>query len=127
MSLHVIVTGGRDYHDYARVFAVLDELNVGDRITRLHEGAARGADTLAWDWHWERFGGGSIRHPARWDLHGKRAGPIRNAEMLAAAIDEAQECGASLLVVAFPGGVGTADMVAKARRAGVEVREVPGV
>jgi hypothetical protein len=30
-----------------------------------------------------------------------------------------------VLVVAFPGGRGTADMVARARAAGVEVREVP--
>lgn len=45
----------------------------------------------------------------------KTAGPKRNSAMLLLN---------PTLVIAFPGGRGTADMVAKARRAGVEVMEV---
>jgi hypothetical protein len=57
-----------------------------------------------------------IEVPAEWETHGRKAGPIRNARML-----EHQP----QLVVAFPGGGrGTADMIAKAREAGVEVREI---
>jgi len=53
-------------------------------------------------------------YPADWDKHGKAAGPIRNQEMLDQHPD---------FVLAFPGGNGTADMVARARRAGVPVAE----
>lgn len=45
--------------------------------------------------------------------HGRAAGPIRNQQML----DE----GKPHLVVAFPGGTGTADMVRRAQAAGVLV------
>ena len=48
--------------------------------------------------------------------YGRAAGPIRNQQML----DE----GRPTLVVAFPDGRGTADMVRRARSAGVEVIEV---
>lgn len=54
--------------------------------------------------------------PADWKKHGKGAGPIRNAQML---LD-----GNPDLVVAFAGGLGTANMVAKAKMAGVEVLEI---
>jgi UDP-N-acetylmuramoylalanine-D-glutamate ligase len=55
-------------------------------------------------------------YEADWDTHGKAAGPIRNKRML----DE----GKPDLVVAFPGGRGTANMISQARKAGVEVIEV---
>jgi hypothetical protein len=62
------------------------------------------------------FGVPVSAHPADWFSHGKAAGPIRNQEMLAME--------APALVVAFPGGRGTADMVRRARKAGVDVLEV---
>ena len=49
--------------------------------------------------------------PADWTKHGKAAGPIRNQKML----DECPD-----LVVAFPGGKGTADMVRRAMKAGID-------
>lgn len=52
--------------------------------------------------------------PANWDRFGKAAGPIRNKWML--------EYGQPDLVVAFPGGKGTAHMVKIATEAGVAVR-----
>ena len=51
-----------------------------------------------------------------WEKHGRAAGPIRNKLML----DE----GRPDLVVAFPGGRGTANMVKQASAASVEVIEV---
>lgn len=55
-------------------------------------------------------------YPADWKTHGKAAGFIRNQQML----DE----GKPDLVVAFPGGKGTADMVKRAKKAGVKVIEI---
>jgi len=52
---------------------------------------------------------------ADWKL-GKKAGPLRNQRM----IDE----GRPDLVVAFPGGKGTADMVRRAEAAGVKVLKI---
>lgn len=59
-----------------------------------------------------------VVYPANWSKHGKAAGPIRNALMLAEGKPD--------IVLAFHEGIGlgrgTADMVAKAKAAGVEVR-----
>jgi hypothetical protein len=52
-------------------------------------------------------------YPAEWDRFGKAAGPKRNQVM----IDQ----GRPDLVVAFAGGNGTADMVNRAKKAGIEV------
>jgi hypothetical protein len=66
---------------------------------------------------WAAYNGIPIAEfPAQWDLHGKRAGYLRNKQML--------EEGQPDLVVAFPGGRGTADMVRQSREAGVPVIEV---
>jgi hypothetical protein len=59
--------------------------------------------------------------PAEWGRHGRAAGPIRNRELLEQAIARAvahtSPCSiASVLVVAFPGGAGTASLVQQARR-----------
>jgi hypothetical protein len=47
-----------------------------------------------------------IEFPANWKVYGRAAGPIRNMKMLLEGKPD--------LVVAFPGGIGTADMVKKA-------------
>lgn len=78
-------------------------------------GMAKGADSLAIDWavvNWLRW----EEYPADWETHGKAAGLIRNQQML----DE----GKPDLVVAFPGGRGTADMIRRAEKAGVEVIKI---
>ena len=106
----VLVCGGRDYRgDVAGVLSPLP-------ITLLINGAAMGADRIAEDW---------ARHneinylgvPAKWRGVGhKGAGPMRNSEMLKWEPD---------LLVAFPGGSGTANMVKQARAAGIPIVEVP--
>jgi hypothetical protein len=111
--MRVLVCGGRGFDDVARVFWALDELGP---VSALIHGCARGADTLAARWAVSR-GVEEHRFPANWSRDGKAAGPIRNAQMLREGKPD--------LVVAFPGGRGTADMVAKAKAAGVHVIEVP--
>jgi hypothetical protein len=114
--MKVLVCGGRDYRDQTRAWAVLDDLldRVKPSLTVIC-GAANGADALAADWAIARSVALSW-FPADWKRHGKAAGPIRNQKML----DE----GKPDLCIAFPGGRGTADMVRRAREAGVEVREI---
>lgn len=81
----------------------------------LIEGGANGADTCAR--HWAQRNKVQVwTFPADWDAHGTFAGPMRNSKML----NEGQPD----IVVAFPGGRGTADMSRKARKAGVEVYDI---
>lgn len=111
----VLVCGGRDFRDRNLVFTTLDALQPQPWL--IIEGGARGADALAQSWALDRRVT-RLTYPAEWNKHGPAAGPIRNARMLAEGKPD--------LVIAFPGGAGTADMVAKARAAGVEVIEIGG-
>lgn len=113
--MRVIVCGGRDYQDGARISAVLRKLHSEAGIDLLIEGGAKGADFLAHVWACME-GVDTQRFEADWENQGSFAGPARNARML--------NEGKPDLVIAFPGGRGTADMVKKARRAGVEVVEI---
>lgn len=115
-NLRVIVCGGRDFGDIALLEKTLDRI---DRergpIMHLFHGNARGADTLADYWGKRQPHVRVHPTPANWTKYGKRAGPIRNQNMLGQKPN---------LVIAFPGGSGTADMVNRAKAAGVEVIEV---
>lgn len=116
--MRVLVCGGRDFEDHASLFAELDKLP-RDGLVIIH-GGARGADTLAELWA-ARAGVSRHRFPANWDRDGKAAGPIRNQRMI--------DRGRPDIVIAFPGGRGTADMIRKAEAAGVPVRrpsQAPG-
>jgi YspA, cpYpsA-related SLOG family len=119
LTLRVLVCGGRDYDDLDWVFQVLDDIGVRHIIHGASYLGRRnprcGADYLA-DVYGEKRCIPTTRYPADWSKHGKAAGPIRNQQML----DESRP----RLVVAFPGGRGTADMVRRAKAAGVRVREI---
>jgi hypothetical protein len=114
----VLVTGGRDYADRAYVYATLDRIHKKEGgIAVLIHGKARGADTLAEDWADDRVVPVNP-YPADWYKDGPSAGPVRNTRMLKESQPD--------LVVAFPGGKGTADMTKKAIRAGVEIKWANG-
>lgn len=115
MQQRVLVCGGRDYLDAKSLSAVLDAAHKANPIICLIHGAARGADTLAADWALSRDVLCNA-YPADWDRDGKAAGPIRNRRML--------EQGKPHLVLAFPGGKGTADMIKQSTKAGVTVVKV---
>lgn len=132
--MRVLITGGRDFGvckvapgkpGYEEAFATamaegvflfgaLDGLHaeVGS-IARLGHGCATGADTLAGEWA-EMKGVPVSTFKAQWEKYGNTAGIKRNISMLAAF--------RPTLVIAFPGGTGTAHMVQIAREKGVEVR-----
>lgn len=111
LPLRIIVCGGRDYTDSHRVWRVIKRLHEHRPNLYVIHGAAKGADMLAS--HAARaLGIPDIHVPAQWDAYGKGAGPIRNSWMLDLNPD---------LVIAFPGGRGTANMMKQARDRHVEV------
>lgn len=112
-----VVCGGRTYDDRATLFAALDRLAGRMELSGIRHGAATGADTLAGEWARLR-GVPEDPCPADWS-QGRKAGPQRNAEMLAKAPRP-------VCVVALPGGKGTASMVALAAEAGLYVWRVRG-
>jgi hypothetical protein len=114
--MRVLVCGGRAYDDIERLYGVLDRLHARTPITCIIEGGATGADYLAYRWSAMRHLDQHAKFKADWTLHGKSAGPKRNQKM----IDE----GKPDLVVAFPGGRGTADMIRRAKAAGITVHEI---
>lgn len=112
--MRVLVCGGRDFNDPLTLGSWLGGIHKDHGITLIIEGGARGADTLARQFG--QFAGIPVQtFPADWQKHGKGAGPIRNAQMLREGRPD--------LVVAFPGGRGTANMIEQARKAGIRVIE----
>ena len=112
--MKVLVTGGRDYADKLRVWAALHEIEADTPISHLIEGGATGADAHARSWALSTNGVQSVQCPANWGRYGAAAGPRRNAAMLGLSPD---------LVMAFPGGRGTASMVRLAKASGFKVIE----
>lgn len=110
-NITIIVCGGRTYTDALQLDAALTTLHAQHAIACVIDGGARGADTLAQFWC-EQQEIRNITCMADWTTHGKAAGPIRNTHMLSRKPH---------LVVAFPGGRGTDNMVSQARAAGVPV------
>lgn len=111
--MRVLVCGSRHFQNEELMEDVLKEYP----ITEIIHGGARGADTLSGDYG--RESNVPVRvWPADWDTHGRRAGPIRNYQML--------KEGQPDLVVAFlaPDSRGTKHMIEIAEKAGVPVRIV---
>lgn len=111
----VLVCGGREYADWRTMSDVLWGIHHDTRIAEIIHGGARGADEMATRWATLADVPLSVIR-ADWQRHGTAAGPIRNQEMLDRLRPD--------LVIAFPGGRGTADMVRRAEAAGVEVRRI---
>jgi hypothetical protein len=84
----------------------------GCRTKDRHTGGFYGADYFAHTWALDRQIT-CITEPAKWNAHGRAAGPIRNGLMLKKWKPDG--------VVAFQGGTGTADMMAQAEAAGLKV------
>lgn len=104
----VVVTGGRDFADYAFLAATLDSVPLGS----LAHGGALGADFLAGRWALHNSVPVTV-YEADWGVLGLRAGPARNEAML--------DGFRPALVVAFAGGRGTAHCVRAARQRKIPV------
>lgn len=105
-KLKILVCGGRNYNDKEFVFYTLDKINPDIVV----HGGAKGADSLAGEWCQLRNKEERI-YPAKWNIHGRSAGALRNREMLKEELDGLDG------VIAFPGGRGTTDMISIARKA----------
>jgi hypothetical protein len=114
-GLRVLICGGRDLTD-ANWINKLSEYDAQyGPFTHIIQGGANGADAMAKRWA-ELHLIPSTEYRANWRKHGNAAEPIRNQRML----DEAKPD----LVIALPGGRGTADMMARANAAGVTVIDI---
>jgi len=113
--MRVIVCGGRELANVAYVWTHLDRLHAEKPFTHFMQGGARGADKLAREWATTKPEIEMYVCKADWDKNGKAAGPMRNARMLEWKPD---------LVVAFPGGRGTANMIKQATAAGVPAKQI---
>lgn len=127
--MRVLITGSRywggdpdfggspDQEDRMRAVFAAVKRKVGDKPVVIVHGAARGADRMAARLSRE-FGWAQEAHPADWGTYGKRAGFLRNQELVDAGAD---------LCLAFPllGSRGTYDCMNRARAEGIPVRVVP--
>jgi hypothetical protein len=115
--MRILICGGRDYTDLDRIYRALNRLEerLNFDLTVIHGDCPTGVDAAADVWAlWAGYE--RVKFPVtreEWGRLGLRAGPLRNQRM----IDE----GHPDAVVAFPGARGTADMVRRARAAGLPV------
>lgn len=109
--MRILVCGGRDFKDRDLMVKALKDYEHQSNITIIH-GAASGADSMSHSWA-TAFKHNIESYPADWDKYGKRAGYIRNVQML--------NEGKPDLVIAFPGGKGTQMMINLAEAANVPV------
>jgi hypothetical protein len=133
--MRVLVCGGRGYGEMPQTQMSQIELEIEAQrvhgqlttmigvldqagITHLITGAAPGADRQSQFWA-QANDIPFTRFPANWSKWGKAAGPIRNQQMI--------DMGHPELVIAFPGGKGTQDMIRRAHAANIPVREIGNV
>lgn len=124
----VIVTGSREWESVEAVGLALYEVwarevlrNIGWRLVVVHGACPTGADQFASKW--ARHAGHvylSVTeepHPAKWEEYGRKAGFIRNAEMV--------DAGAELCLAFYwpeAGNHGTHDTVMRAKAWGIPVK-----
>jgi hypothetical protein len=125
--MKILICGGRNFDNWGlfneSMRVVLEKHDLDHQkvfetreiVVSIIHGDAKGADFCARLWA-ILWGLPEVRFPANWKDFGKAAGSKRNQQML----DEGQPD----LVIAFPGGTGTADMVRRANMAGVPVEVI---
>lgn len=117
--MRLIIAGSRDFNDYERlekeVIKFLKQNREAGEPVEILSGRARGADRLG-ERFADRFDLTIHNKPAKWALHGKAAGHIRNAEMAAIAT----HC------ICFWDGKsrGTMDMIKQAKKKGFKTEIV---
>ena len=114
----LLVTGSRDWSDAQAIVRELEVVNAheGEQVVLVSGNCPTGADKIAEDVA-VKFGWMIERHPADWKTHGKRAGFIRNGEM----VDEGADYCVAFVKDSSPGASNT---VVKARIAKIPTKVV---
>lgn len=112
--MRVLVCGGRNYSDREAIFSALHDLAEEHGWLTIIEGGASGADSLAREWARLHYHG-LVTMPADWREYGISAGPMRNEQMIISGKPD--------LVLAFQGGRGTADMIRRAKKHNIPLKE----
>ncbi len=128
----LVITGARDWDDEDAVLCLLAQFDPDDTMV-YHGACATGADAIA-DRIAKELGFVVIPFPAKWDAHGRSAGPKRNREMAIAGIQQ-QRLGVEVHGGVFLGplqgsrGKGTRDAMDLFKTAGfwMHVTMAPGV
>lgn len=110
--MRLLVCGGRHFDNPSAVEAELSALNARGGIDVVIHGGMPALGPVVERWAW-RNAAHIVRYPANWSL-GKSGDFIRNDFMLSDGRPD--------MVLAFPGGRRTEDLVREARNAGVSVR-----
>ena len=103
------------YADRERIFQVLSDLHRARGIEVILHGAASGVDLLSVVWA-DKNGLRAVPFPADWARDGKLASQKRNRKIISQ--------GRPHLLLAFPGGKGTAEVIRFAKAEGVQVVDV---
>ena len=113
MKSRVLICGGRDYEEAVLFESVMNSLRhlFAPKLCII-EGGAKGADRLARQWA-HTNGVPCLTVEANWEVYGARAGTLRNTWMLEFAMPD--------LVIAFPGGAGTNNMLMQTRKQGLDI------
>ncbi|KUJ70782.1 hypothetical protein ACZ90_00230 [Streptomyces albus subsp. albus] len=117
--MRIIVTGSHRWSDDISVYQALT-MAYRERgpFVLVHGACATGADAMAHHWYTvagQTLGVHEVRYPPDRGRYGRRAGPLRNQQMIKAGAD---------LVLAFPlpGAAGTQGTIQLARAAGIRVK-----
>lgn len=111
--MRLAIVGSRDFVDHERFSRIVDKVR-GD-ITLIVSGGARGADTLAENYA-KKKPIPYLIFPADWDKHGKKAGILRNQDI----VDNAD----AMIAFLAPESKGTRDSIKKAQKKGITVHIV---
>jgi len=113
--MKVLICGDRNWNNYDSILRVVKRLKKKYKEVTIIEGECRGADKMAKRAAIE-CGLPYVGYPAKWDKYGKKAGPVRNQQML--------DCENPDMVIAFHKNIakskGTKDMINRAKKAGIK-------
>ncbi len=119
MTAKIIIAGSRSFNDYKllnkEMTKFLKDQKLTDAKIIVLSGAAWGSDKLGEQWA-EVYEHEMRRYPAKWEIHGVAAGPIRNREMA----KKATHC-----IVFWDGkSVGSKNMIEEAKKHKLKLKVV---